>query len=125
MGRVRAFIDVDDRRCWTLFDSGARNTYVTRDVADQLVMWDLAEEQPTAIGGQIHRVSRMCALQAKVEDHWVQTHARIIDEIGKDENGTSIDVLFGALAMQEWGIQLDLPNERLDLTHYPREFVEF
>lgn len=36
-----------------------------------------------------------------------------------------IEVLIGALAMQEWGIKLDLVNEALDVTNYPREFVEF
>jgi hypothetical protein len=49
----------------------------------------------------------------------------IIDEIGKDEDGKPIEVLFGALAMQQWGIRLVLAEERLDLTHYPKEFVEF
>jgi hypothetical protein len=28
MGRIRQMIAVDGRKCWTLFDSGARNTYV-------------------------------------------------------------------------------------------------
>ena len=125
MRGIRAFIDVEGRKRWTLFDSGARNTYVTPDVAETLLQWDLPNVQPTALGGKQHHVNRMCALLAKVENHWVQTHARIIEEIDADENGTPIDVLFGALAMQEWGIQLDLPNERLDLTHFPEEFVEF
>jgi len=49
----------------------------------------------------------------------------VIDEIGKDENGTPIEILFGALAMQQWGIRLLPDEERLDLSHYPREFVEF
>jgi len=33
--------------------------------------------------------------------------------------------LIGALTMQEWGIKLDLEGEKLDMTHYPKEFVEF
>ena len=67
----------------------------------------------------------MCALMARIQNHWVQTHARVVDEIGKDDRDKPIEVLFGALAMQEWGIELDLKNERLDMTHYPTEFVEF
>ena len=31
----------------------------------------------------------------------------------------------GTLAMQEWGIVPIPREERLDMTHYPREFVEF
>jgi hypothetical protein len=42
-----------------------------------------------------------------------------------DEEGRTIDVLFGAPAMQMWGIRLDPPQEKLDFTHYTRDFVEF
>jgi hypothetical protein len=34
-------------------------------------------------------------------------------------------VLFGSIAMQEWGIRLLIDEERLDLSRYPREFTEF
>ncbi len=33
--------------------------------------------------------------------------------------------IWRALAMQQWGIRLVSEEERLDLTHYPKEFVEF
>ena len=125
MGRVRENIEVQGRPRWTLFDSGARNTYVTPGVAADLVQWELPEHQASALGGRTHRVNRMCALAAKVQGRWVQTHARIVDEIGKDDHEQAIEVLFGALAMQEWGIELDLQHERVDMTHYPLEFVEF
>lgn len=49
----------------------------------------------------------------------------VIDEIGEDEEGTSIDILFSALAMQQWGIRPIPDEEKLDLTHYPEEFLEF
>jgi hypothetical protein len=49
----------------------------------------------------------------------------VIDEIGKDGEGKDIEVLLGALAMQQWGIRPVPDEERLDLTHYPKEFVEF
>ena len=45
--------------------------------------------------------------------------------IGQDEDGRVIDVLFGALPMQLWGIRLDPQNEVLDLSHFTRDFVEF
>ena len=49
----------------------------------------------------------------------------VIDQIGQDEDGKFIEVLFGALAMQEWGIRLIPEHEKLDMSHYPSEFVEF
>jgi hypothetical protein len=36
-----------------------------------------------------------------------------------------MEILFGALAMQQWGIGVVSAEERLDLTHYPAEFVEY
>ncbi len=32
MGRIRQMIMVNGRECWTLFDTGARNTYVVHSV---------------------------------------------------------------------------------------------
>jgi hypothetical protein len=36
MGRIRQAILADGRTYWTLFDTGARNTYVTPPVAEAL-----------------------------------------------------------------------------------------
>ena len=49
----------------------------------------------------------------------------MINDIGPDEEGKPIDILFGARAMQQWGIRAVPDEERLDLSHYPDEFVEF
>jgi hypothetical protein len=64
-------------------------------------------------------------LNATVQGHKLFTNAMVVNEIGKDEDGRSIEVLFGALAMQQWGIRPVPHEERLDLSHYPKEFVEF
>ncbi len=49
----------------------------------------------------------------------------VIDEIGTDEDGCRIEILFGTIAMEQWGIR-PVPEEgRLDLSHYPEESVEF
>ncbi len=49
----------------------------------------------------------------------------VVDEIGPDEEGKPIEVLFGALAMQQWGIRLVLDQEKLDMSHYSKDFLEF
>ncbi len=36
MGRIREMIMIDGRQCWTLFDTGARNSYVLSSVAELL-----------------------------------------------------------------------------------------
>jgi len=118
-------IKVNGRECWTLFDTGARNTYVTTDVASVLTTAKTQRPYRSAIGGTVKETTETALLEAEVEGRRISTHAMVIDEIGKDEEGTSIDTLFGALAMQQWGIRPIPDEEKLDLTHYPEEFLEF
>ncbi len=125
MGRVREHIQVNGKKCWTLFDTGARNTYVVPRVAELLVTKKLAKPLRTALGGSVKKATIGALLEAQVHRHKVFTHAMVINEIGKDEDGKPIEILFGALAMQQWGIRPVPDEERLDLTHYPKEFVEF
>ena len=125
MGRVRQMIKVDGREFWTLFDTGARNTYVTTEVASLLTTAQTEQPFRTALGGTIKEATQTALLEGKVEGRRISTHALVIDEIGRDEDGTRIDILFGALAMQQWGIRPIPDEDRLDLTHYPEEFLEF
>ena len=125
MGRVRAEVTVNGRNCWTLFDTGARNTYVVQDLTPVLPTFELERVEPVSLGGKIHEVTQECRLICLVEGLPVRTLARVLEEIGEDEDGRRIEILLGALAMQEWGIRPIPDEERLDMTHYPREFVEY
>ncbi len=125
MGRIRQVIKVNGRGCWTLFDTGARNTYVIPAVAELLMTSKTPHPMRTALGGEIKETNKRALLEAEIEDHFVSTHAMVINEIGNDEEGKPIEVLFGALAMQQWGIRPIPDEESLDLSHYPEEFVEF
>jgi hypothetical protein len=125
MSRIRANIKVNGRDWWTLFDTGARNTYVVADVAKNLLSWDMPRTEPAALGGKVHNITRGYMLIGTIKGFWIQTHARILEEIGHDEKDQRIEILFGALAMEEWGIHPVPDEDRLDLTHYPKEFVEF
>ena len=49
----------------------------------------------------------------------------VIDRIGDGEEGKPVEILFGALAMQQWGIRPLPDQEKLDMLHYPKEFLEF
>jgi hypothetical protein len=122
MGRIREYIRVNGKKFWTLFDSGARNTYIVPAVACHLVTTKLPKSFKSAMGGKVRKTA---LLVAQVEGHSISTNAMVIDDIGNDEDAKPIQVLFGALAMQQWGIRLVPEEERLDLTHYPKEFVEF
>jgi hypothetical protein len=125
MGRIREYIKVDGKKCWTLFDTGSRNTYVVPSVASRLTTFRLPKLFRSALGGSIKRAVLGAGLNAEIEGRKISTHAMVVDEIGQDEEGKAIEILFGALAMQQWGIRLIPEKEQLDLTHYPKEFVEF
>lgn len=125
MGRVRENIKVDGHQCWTLFDTGARHTYVVPSVARLLKTSPTPRTIRTALGGEVKETNTEAVLHAEVDGHKISTLALVIENIGSDETGRPIDILFGALAMQLWGIRPVPDEERLDLTHYPEEFVEF
>jgi hypothetical protein len=126
MERVREMIKVDGRECWTLFDTGVRSIYVVSMVAGkQLRTTATFHPIRTAFGGSAKEAIRTALLQAEVQGHLVSTHAMFVDEIGTDEDGRRIEILFGALALRQWGI-CPLPDkERLNLSHCPEESVEF
>ena|SRR5580765_2727932 len=125
MGRIRQTIKVDGLECWTLFDTGARNTYVIPSVAKALRTAPTPRTIRTALGGGIKETNTEASLHAEIQGHKISTYALVVDNIGQDEDGKPIEILFGALAMQQWGIRPVPDEERLDLTHYPEEFVEF
>ena len=125
MGRTRQMINVQGRESWTLFDTCARNTYVVPAVASLLTTSELSRPFRSALGGAVQETTKTALLEGEVEGLPISTHAMVIDHIGEDDDGKPIEVLFGALAMQQWGIRLIPEQEKLDLSHYPREFVEF
>ena len=125
MSRIRANVVIDGHNFWTLFDTGARNTYVVRDVASLSPTIELDRPEPVALGGRVYQVRRECHLTCLVEGLPVRTRARVLEEIGTDDEGKRVEILIGALTMQEWGIRPIPDEERLDMTHYPKEFIEF
>ena len=88
-------------------------------------MFELRNPQLVNLGGRSHNVLNDCRLECVIEEFNILTHARVLDEIGTDEDRNRIEVLIGALTMQEWGIRLNMEEEQLDMSHYPMEFIEF
>jgi hypothetical protein len=125
MGRIRQTINVDGHQFWTMFDTGARNTYGVPAVAQLLTTSKPPHPIRTALGGQVKEAKTTALLQAEIPARPISAHALVVDQIGTDEDGKAIDILFGALAMQQWGIRPVPDEETLDLSHYPDAFIEF
>ncbi|MBM4036390.1 MAG: retroviral-like aspartic protease [Planctomycetes bacterium] len=125
MGRVFGKIQVNGKRFRTLFDSGATNSYIRAGATKGLLTRPLPVPRPTGIGGKTHQITELCVLMGTLEGKPIEVTAYVLDEIGRDAQGRRIDLLFGALAMQAWNIIIVPKEERLDLSHYPKEFIEF
>ncbi|MBM4034647.1 MAG: hypothetical protein FJ291_23125 [Planctomycetes bacterium] len=125
MGRIFGMIQVSGKQCRTLFDSGAKNTYVAAHATHGLTKTTLPTPRPTALGGMVRQITEGCYLVGKLEGKPIEVDAYVLDDIGCDEDGRPIDIVFGALALQKWCIRLVPDEERLDLSHYPAEFLEF
>ncbi|MGH9801014.1 MAG: hypothetical protein ACRD82_11670, partial [Blastocatellia bacterium] len=82
MGRIRQMIKVDGRQCWTLFDTGARNTYVVPDVAQFLPTSKMPRKFRSKLGGGIKETDTMGLMEAEVEGRLISTHVMVIDKIG-------------------------------------------
>lgn len=125
MGRVYSESRENGRGLWTLFDTGSRNSYIVQAAAGSLQRIPIHQTMQVALGGTVHRFQECCVVNLMIEGKRISTQAFVLDELGPDEYGRPIEFLFGALAMQQWGIY-PVPHEhRLDLTHYTTEFVEF
>ena len=125
MGRIRKNIEVSGKQFWTLFDTGSRNTYVIKKVAEGFGISEISNPRKVSLGGKVHSLKNVFLLHAKVEGYPVEIDSYIIDEIGYDEDKKNIEILFGTLAMQKWGIRPVPDEEILDMSNYSEEFVEF
>lgn len=67
MGRIRQMIQVNGRECWTLFDTGARNTYVVHSVSSLLVTSKIKKPFRSAIGGEVKETTETALLEAEME----------------------------------------------------------
>ncbi len=125
MGRIFEMVQVDGRKFWTLFDTGAKHTYVVPAVARLMTRRKIAHVFRSAIGGKVQKSDTMVLLEAKVQGKPIETRALVVDEIGNDDQGRPIEIILGALSMQEWAIRPVPDEERLDMSCYTRSFVEF
>jgi len=108
-----------------LFDAGAVHTYVREDFVERALRRTVAEPFRVALGGDRFEVREFCLMQGRVEGLSFDTKAIPLSSMGK-ANGKELDVIIGALTMEEWEIGLDPKTGALDLESLRRrEFTEF
>jgi hypothetical protein len=90
-----------------------------------LTVTRLKQALRVGIGGSRRSVTQLCVLQGRLQGHPVTLTARVVESLGRDEEGREIDLLVGALFMEEWNIRVDHKRRALDLSRFRREFVEY
>jgi hypothetical protein len=126
LGRIYESVEVNGKRLNTLFDSGAVRSYITRKSAEEtgLKIEKLKTAFKTALG-KTHIISEYCVVQGNIKGNPFYITSNVIEELGMDEKGEEIRLLFGANDMQIWNINLDLKRETLDLSRFRKEFIEY
>jgi len=123
--RILREIEIEGKKAKALFDTGSMHTYVSGRLLEGVPIRTLSQPYKVALGGRIIEVKEYCSIEGTIEGLVFHTEVIPIDEVGKAD-GQVVDVLIGALTMEEWEI---IPNPRdgtLDLSGLRRrEFTEF
>jgi len=123
--RILKSIEIEGKPAEALFDTGSLHTYVVRKLLANVPIRKLSESYRVALGGKIIEVKESCAIEGKIEGYAFDTKVIPIDYLGKI-NGSELDVLIGALTMEEWEISVNPKNGTVDLAGLKRrEFTEF
>jgi len=125
MARVFGIIQVGRKRLRTLFDSEVTNCFISAEAANGLPKTTLKFPRPGNFGGKPCVATEVCLLAGKLEGHYLDSGAYVLDEVGKDDQGRPIDLVVGVLGMRQWNIVLVPEEGRLDLSHFTKEFIEF
>jgi len=123
MARLVQNIEINNKTLRALFDTGSLRSYIC--VKFRPVTTRKVPPIRVGIGGKTLNLDERCDVTAQINGLQFDLTAYIIDEIGESEYG-SIDVIIGAITMEEWFIKLDPRNQTLDLSGLRRrEFTEF
>ena len=123
--RIVREVEIEGKKARALFDTGSLHTYASRWLLEGVPIRTLSQPYRVALGGRIIEVKEHCSIEGKIEGLGFHTEVIPIDEVGKVD-GTTVDVLIGALTMKEWEIIPNPKDATLDLSGLERrEFTEF
>jgi len=125
MGRIIRNIEIEGQPAVALFDTGAVYTYVRSSLVRDVPRRSVTRPARVALGGKEIEIREMCLIEGKIEGLDFFGNAVPVDDIGRAD-GRELDVLVGALTMEQWEIRLDPKSGALDLEGLRRrEFTEF
>jgi predicted aspartyl protease len=123
--RIIKEIEIEGKNALALFDTGSMHTYASRKLLKDVPIRTLSEPYRVALGGKIIEVKEASLIEGKIEGFGFHTEVIPIDEIWRVD-GKAVDVIIGALTLEEWEISINPKDGTLDLSGLKRrEFTEF
>ena len=123
MTGIVKYIDVEGHKLKALFETGSLRSYVRAEFRPAATR----QVRPITVGlgRTVRRLDERSDFTARIDDLEFDMTAYIVEGLGETGHGR-LDLLVGALTMEEWYIKLD-PNQReLDLSGLRRrEFTEY
>ena len=125
MGRIYDTIHSNSKSLHALFYTGAVHNYVTKKAARGLSINRLPKPFTVGIGGETRSIHEACFIYGELQNKRLFCWALVVGELGLDDQDREIDMLFGATEMQRWNIRINPGEERLDLSGFREEFIEY
>ena len=107
MTRIVKDIDVEGRPLKALFDTGSLRSYVRAEFRPPATR--RVSPITVGLGGTVRELNERSDFTARIGDLEFDMTAYIVEELGETEHGR-LDVLVGALTMEEWHLHSDPAN---------------
>ncbi len=125
MSRVIKKIEIEGQEVNALFDTGAVNTYILKDMVANVPILSIEQPYKVGLGGDTIEVTEVCVFRGKIEGLGFDGKAIPVEKIGKID-GNNVEAIIGVLVMENWEISVNPKDGTLDLTGLRRrEFTEY
>jgi len=110
MSRPLVEVEIEDKRLNAILDTGSRRSYIRRELAEGLFV---APIQPfiVRLGGETLKIQEGRLVSGLVKDSSGRSYRFSsvlfpVRDLG-EEDGKRIDILFGAVVLEDWGTVID------------------
>jgi hypothetical protein len=110
MARPLVEVEIDSKKLIAMLDTGSRRSYIRSELVDK---FPVAPVQPfqVKLGGEILNLKEGRFISGIVKDsngrgYYFSNVLFPVEDLG-EENGKKIDIIFGAVILEDWGTIID------------------
>ncbi|MBI4647370.1 MAG: hypothetical protein HY738_12490, partial [Bacteroidia bacterium] len=99
----------------TLFDSGARNSYITQNCVETTGIKPAPVKRPfkVGLGGEERSLKEYVNIDGLLQKKAIIIHPFVVNDLGTNEKGKPIEILFGIMDMEAWFVDLDFRRKKI------------